>query len=169
MNFKKFPFSFISSIIILFSNCGIYSFSGSSIPKNAQTIYVKPIENNSNLASPELSQLLTDEMNNYILTQTKLKIHETKPDLYFSGRIIKYNITPISINSQDNASQNRLLIELEISYENIINPENNFVKKFSNYVDFNSSENFIDIESELNSLIINKLVEDVFYSCFSNW
>ena len=78
-------------------------------------------------------------------------------------------MSPISINSQDNASQNRLLIEIEISYENSIDSLNNFTKIFSNYVDFNSSENFLDIENNLNNIIIDKLVEDVFYASFSNW
>ncbi len=169
MNFNKIFILFCVCIIMLFNNCGIYSFSGSSIPKNATTIYVKPIVNNSNLASPELPQLLTDKMNNYILSQTKLKIHDQNPDLYFSGKITKYHTAPISINSQDNASQNRLTVEIEVSYESSLNPEHNFVKKISNYVDFNSSENFIDVESELNTLIIDKLVEDIFYSSFANW
>ena len=46
---------------------------------------------------------------------------------------------------------------------------NNFTRTFSNYMDFNSSENFLDIESELNQLIVGKLVEDVFHASFSNW
>ena len=156
-------------IITLISGCGIYSFSGSSIPKNAQTVYIKPIENNTSLSNPELTQQITEKLNAYILTQTKLKTAEIKPDLYFSGKITKYNVNPISINSQDNASQNRLLIEIEISYENNIDSLNNFTKTFSNYVDFNSSENFLDIENDLNNIIIDKLVEDVFYASFSNW
>jgi len=157
-------------IIIFFTNgCGIYSFSGSSIPANAETIYIKEIQNNSLLSSPELAQLITESLNNYILTKTKLKTSSINPDLSFSGKITKYDINPISINSQDNASQNRLFIEVEIYYESSIDTLNNFLKTFSNYVDFNSSENFIDLESELNILIIDKLVEDIFNASFSNW
>ena len=169
MHFKNALFLFTFSLITTLNSCGIYSFSGSSIPKNAKTVYIEPINNNSTLSSPELTQLVTTKMNNYVLTQTKLKLSEINPDLSFSGKITKYTISPISINSEDNASQNRLLIELEISFENALNTSQNFVKKFSNYIDFNSSENFIDLETELNILIIDKLVEDVFRASFLNW
>ena len=56
-----------------------------------------------------------------------------------------------------------------MTYENQIDSLNNFTRKFSNYIDFNSSENLLDIESELNKLVVDKLVEDVFYASFSNW
>tara|TARA_B100000579_G_scaffold393466_1_gene370113 strand:+ start:992 stop:1498 length:507 start_codon:yes stop_codon:yes gene_type:complete len=168
MTFNNFLVYFTSCIIITVG-CNIYSFSGSSIPKNAQTVYIKDVENGTLLSSPELTQLITESLNNYILTETKLKTSENNPDLTFSGKITKYNISPISINSQDNASQNRLIIEIEIKYENQIDSLSNFTRKFSNYVDFNSSENFLDRENELNKLIVDKLVEDVFYASFSNW
>ena len=168
MTFNNFLVYFIAYIIITVG-CNIYSFSGSSIPKNAQTVYIKDVENGTLLSSPELTQLITESLNNYILTETKLKTSKNNPDLTFSGKITKYNINPISINSQETASQNRLIIEIEITYDNQIDSLSNFTRKFSNYVDFNSSENFLDKENELNKLIVDKLVEDVFYASFSNW
>ncbi len=160
---------YFALILVINSGCGLYSFSGSSIPKNAQTIYINEIQNNTLLSNPELKQLITESLNNYILTQTKLKISTKNPDLLFSGKITKYTVTPISINAQDNAAQNRLLIEVEMSYKNTMDSLNNFIRKFSNYMDFNSSENFLDVENELNKLIVEKLVEDIFYAAFSNW
>lgn len=158
---------FCVSILIL--NCGVYSFKGSSIPKDAQSIYIFEIQNNSPLSSPELSSLITENLNNYILSETSLKISKENPDLIFSGKISKYNINPISINSQESASQNRLSIEVDIEYVNSLDTLNSFSKKFTNYVDFSSSENFVDIESELNDELIKKLIEDIFNASFSNW
>ena len=63
---------FCVSILIL--NCGVYSFKGSSIPKDAQSIYIFEIQNNSPLSSPELSSLITENLNNYILSETNLKL-----------------------------------------------------------------------------------------------
>ncbi len=168
MTLNNFLFYLIPLAIIAIG-CNVYSFSGSSIPKNAQTVYVNDIQNSTLLSSPELAQLITESLNNYILTETKLKTSKENPDLIFSGKITRYNIKPISINSEDNASQNRLVIEIEIKYKNQLDSLNNFTRKFSNYLDFNSSENFLDMESELNKLIVDKLVDDVFYASFSNW
>jgi hypothetical protein len=156
-------------VSVLIFNCGIYSFSGSSIPKDAQSVYIFEIQNNSPLSSPELPRLITENLNNYILSETNLKLSEKNPDLSFSGKISKYNISPISINSQESASQNRLSIEVEIEYINSLDTLNSFSKKFSNYVDFISTENFVDIESDLNNELIKKLIEDIFNASFSNW
>mgnify|MGYP002883487434 CR=1 FL=1 len=156
-------------ILALNSGCGLYSFSGSSIPKNAQTVHIKETQNNTLLSNPELAQLITEGLNNYILTETNLKTSTKNPDLLFAGKVTKYTVSPISINSQNNASQNRLMIEVEMSYENTTDTLNNFTRKFSNYMDFDSSENFLDVENELNELIVDKLVEDIFYASFSNW
>ena len=116
-----------------------------------------------------MSNLFTEKLNNYILKNTNLKTSDENPDLIFKGQIIKYDINPISINSQNNASQNRLSIEIKIDYYNKEDTLNNFNKNFTNYADFNSSDNFLDIESELNEQIIDKLIEDIFLASFSNW
>jgi len=165
----NFKFLIILSFLIFNLGCSIYSFSGSSIPKNAKVVYIKEVINNTPLSNPELSNLFTEKLNNYILKNTNLKTSNENPDLIFKGQIIKYDINPISINSQNNASQNRLSIEIIIDYYNKEDSLNNFNKNFTNYADFNSSDNFLDIESELNEQIIDKLVEDIFLASFSNW
>ncbi len=163
-------FYLIISFLFLFNlGCNIYSFSGSSIPKNAKTVYIEEVINNTPLSNPELSNLFTEKLNNYILKNTNLKTSNENPDLIFKGQIIKYDINPISINSQNNASQNRLSIEIKIDYYNKEDSLNNFNKNFTNYADFNSSNNFLDIESELNEQIVEKLIEDIFLASFSNW
>ena len=168
MIFNKDIFILLFLSILSF-NCGIYSFSGSSIPKDAQSIYIFEIQNNSPLSSPELSNLITENLNNYVLSETSLRLSKENPDLSFSGKISKYTINPISINSQESASQNRLSIEVDIEYINFLDSLKSFSKKFSNYVDFSSSENFVEIESELNDELVKKLIEDIFNASFSNW
>ena len=168
MNFN-FKFLIILFSLIFNLGCSIYSFSGSSIPKNAKVVYIEEVINDTPLSNPELSNLFTEKLNNYILKNTNLKTSNENPDLIFKGQIIKYDINPISINSQNNASQNRLSIEIIIDYYNKEDSLNNFNKNFTNYADFNSSDNFLDIESELNEQIIDKLVEDIFLASFSNW
>ena len=168
MNFN-FYYLIILPLFLLNLGCNIYSFTGSSIPKNAKTVYIEEVINNTPLSNPELSNLFTEKLNNYILKNTNLKTSNENPDLIFKGQITKYDINPISINSQNNASQNRLSIEIKIDYYNQEDSLNNFNKNFTNYADFNSSDNFLDIETELNEQIVDKLIEDIFLASFSNW
>tara|TARA_B100000900_G_scaffold414068_1_gene439659 strand:- start:592 stop:1098 length:507 start_codon:yes stop_codon:yes gene_type:complete len=165
----NFYYLIILPLFLFNLGCNVYSFTGSSIPKNAKTVYIEEVINNTPLSNPELSNLFTEKLNNYILKNTNLKTSNENPDLIFKGQIIKYDINPISINSQNNASQNRLSIEIEIYYYNQEDSLNNFNKNFANYADFNSSDNFLDIETELNEQIVDKLIEDIFLASFSNW
>ena len=91
----NFKFLIILSFLIFNLGCSIYSFSGSSIPKNAKVVYIKEVINNTPLSNPELSNLFTEKLNNYILKNTNLKTSDNNPDLIFKGQIIKYDISII--------------------------------------------------------------------------
>jgi len=166
MIFKKI----IALNIILVFSCGVYSFTGSSIPKEAKSVYVKKIANNASLTNPEFSQTLTNSLINRFLNETKLYIKEdSSADLVFEGEILDYTINPMSINSNENASQNRLTITVKIIYTDNIIESQSFEKNYTNYADFNSNLDFLEIEESLNNLIIEDLIESVFNDAFSNW
>ena len=166
MVFKKI----IALNIILTFSCGIYSFTGSSIPKEANSVYVEKIENNASLTNPEFSQILTNSLINRFLNETKLSIKEdSSADLVFQGEILDYTINPISINSNENASQNRLTITIKLIYTDNISESQSFEKNYTNYTDFNSDLDFLEIEESLNNLIIEDLIESIFNDAFSNW
>tara|TARA_B100000902_G_scaffold179166_1_gene172357 strand:- start:172 stop:675 length:504 start_codon:yes stop_codon:yes gene_type:complete len=167
MIFKKI--FFILNIIILYS-CGIYSFSGSSVPKDAQSVYIVQVKNSATLTNPEFSQTMTNSLINRFLNETKLSIKEDlSADLIFEGEVLDYTIQPISINSNENATQNRLKITIKIIYTNNLVESESFEKKFTNYTDFDSGLDFLSIEDSLNELIIEDLIESIFNDTFSNW
>ena len=76
MTLNNYIFYFV--ILTLSSGCGLYSFSGSSIPKSAQTVYIKETQNNTLLSNPELAQLITESLNNYILIIDLLNLNFRK-------------------------------------------------------------------------------------------
>ena len=163
---------YISTIIILtiiISSCGIYSFSGTSISENVNTFCVYYIKNNAQLIQPNLSNNLTEELKTKCLNETNLTWQEKDADIIFSGSINDYYIKPMSIQNNETAAQNRLTIKVNITYKNSIDDSQNFKKTFSHYTDFDSSQNFVEIEDELNSIIIANLVEDIFNSALVNW
>ena len=90
-------------------------------------------------------------------------------DLVFQGEILDYTISPISINSNENASQNRLTITIKLIYTDNINESQSFEKNYTNYTDFDSDLDFLEIEESLNNLIIEDLIESIFNDAFSNW
>lgn len=153
---------------ILAISCGVYSFSGASIPNDAKSFYIENIK--TKITSPTyLQQTIKDNLESYILEQTNLNLKNASADLIFIGEIIKYELKPMAITANETASKNRLTITVKFTYKNIFNEKDNFENTFKRYKDFESSNNFIDIEESLIDEITNELVEDIFNKAFVNW
>ena len=163
---KIFSFLIIS---ILISSCGIYSFNGASISKNTKTITIKYFTNNASTIQPTLSQVITEKLKDYFTQQTNLAINDNDGDLKFSGEITKYEIKPMAIQSNEVAGKNRLTIAVKVDFTNIYEKEYNFSHTFSRYRDYESSQNFSEIEEILIEEISNELIEDIFNKSVVNW
>tara|TARA_B100000401_G_C52603583_1_gene623177 strand:+ start:114 stop:614 length:501 start_codon:yes stop_codon:yes gene_type:complete len=161
----------VSIILInfLLISCGIYSFTGASIPNDAKNVVVKYFTTKVTNSPSSLNQIITEELKNKLLSQTNLYLEETSGDLIFIGEITKYQVTPIALQANESVAKNRLTISIKVKYENSLNNQQNFESNFSHYRDFNSSENLADIENILIEEISKELVEDVFNKAFVNW
>jgi len=154
---------------ISLTSCGIYSFTGASVPAEAKTISVNYFNNKAATVQPSLSQVFTERLKDMFLEQTNLSLSENEGDLSFSGYISKYQIKPMAIKANETAGKNRLIIAVKVTYNNSLDAENNFEHTFSRYRDYDSTQNISDIENTLIEEITNELVEDVFNKAFVNW
>ena len=162
----------ITIIILLITSwlsCGIYSFSGASIPEEATTVSVEYFENKASIVQPTLSQIITEKLKDLFSEQTNLSIVEQSADLSFRGTITKYNIKPISIKANETSEKNRLTITVNVLYSNNINSQNEFETSFSRFKDYESNQNFIEIEETLIEEITDEITEDIFNKAFVNW
>ena len=156
-------------LITLLHSCGIYSFSGASIPEEATTVSVDYFENKASVVQPTISQVITEKLKDLFSEQTNLSIVEQSADLAFIGEITKYNIKPISIKANETSEKNRLTITVNVTYSNNINSQNEFSTSFSRFKDYESNQNFIDIEETLIEEITDEITEDIFNKAFVNW
>jgi hypothetical protein len=154
---------------ILLTSCGIYSFTGASIPIEAKTVSVSYFTSTAANSPSSLNQTITEGLKDLFLSQTNLSLTETEGDLSFSGEITKYHIMPMAIQANETAGQNRLTIIIKVMYQNSYDSAQNFESNFSRYRDFNSSENLADIETALIEQITAEIIEDVFNKAFVNW
>ena len=166
---KIFYFILLMIAIVPNNGCGIYSFSGISIPSEIKTIHVQYIKNNANLIEPNLSNNFTERLKTKCLNEGGLIWEEINPDVSFSGKIKKYEINPIAIQNNETAAKNRLTISVEITYINNSDSSKNFSQLFSDYIDFDSTQNFYNEEIELNTAITKNLIDNIFNAAFLNW
>ena len=156
-------------ILFIISSCGFYTFSGASISAEIKNIKIGYFINEAENFKVNLDRDITQKLTDFIIEQTDLSVNNNNYEIEISGKIISYDISPISISSNDFANQNRLSISVNIDFKNYINEKENYNQKFTRYVDYKSDQNLEEIESELTDQILEEICIDIFNKTFVNW
>ena len=90
---------------IFMTSCGIYSFTGASIPTEAKTVSVAYFTTTATNSPSSLNQTITEGLKDLFLSQTNLDLTELEGDLSFSGQITKYQLSPMAIQANETAGQ----------------------------------------------------------------
>lgn len=171
MHYRLFLIRMTLSLALLAgaSACGIYSFTGVSIPVEASTFSVSYFPNNAQLVQPTLSQRFTEALQDKFLKQTNLRMVDTGGDLHLEGSITGYTTAPAAISGNDQAALNRLTITVRVVFINEFEPDNDFERSFSRYWDYPSNLSLSQVEDEAITVITEALVEDIFNQAVVNW
>lgn len=148
--------------------CGIYSFSGASIPAEAKTVSVAYFPNHAQLVNPLLSNNFTNALRDAMTNQTTLDMVEAGGDIAFEGEITDYKTTPVAITGQT-AAMNRLTVTVNVRFSNRIDESKDFESSFSRYEDYPSNQDLNSVQESLTATIIDQLVEDIFNKALVNW
>ena len=137
--YKQILIVTICSIMAI--SCGIYSFTGSSIPIGVETFQVNYFENTAggkpgSTIEPGLDRDFTIALQDLIVNQTSLNLVNEGGDIIYSGDIVEYSVTPMAATAEIKAAQNRLTMAVMVSYENVLDEDDNIEKRFSFYYDF---------------------------------
>ncbi len=152
------------------SACGIYSFSGTSIQNDVNTVTIAYFEYKAQKVNPSLSNDLTEALRTRFRRMTRLEQVEQDGDLEIVGEVTGYSVSASSITAGEYAAQNRLSVTVSVSFTNRKYPEDDFENKsFSAYADFDSTLSLDAVESSLCAEIIDKLIEDIFNATVAQW
>ena len=154
-----------------------YSFTGSSLSPETQTILVRDFPNNAALVNPNLSQQFSTDIQNRFLQRTTLKGTKDNPDILIEGEITDYSIAPTSITSPTNtgngnfmqAAQNKLSMTVKVHYENKKEPEKSFDRTYTDESTFSSNLNFTSIEAAQVKIVNERIINKIFNDIVANW
>lgn len=166
---KKIHTLLILVVAFLLTGCGVYSFTGASIPAEAKTVSVQYFPNNANLVQPMLSSVLTNTLRDYFMNQTSLAEVENNGDLSIEGEITDYVTAPTAITGDQTAALNRLTVTVNVRFFNKYDESKNFEQKFSQYEEYSSTLDLNSVQDELMETIVEKLCEDIFNKAVVNW
>ena len=174
MNFKQLVRSAIITTLLcaatMLVGCTVkYSFSGASIPLEAKTVSIAYFPNNAPMVAPTLSSALTDALQDKFARQTKLQLVPTGGDLAFEGEITNYTSTPAAITANETAAMNRLTITVKVKFSNIYEPQFDYNKSFSSFVEYDANQLLQDVQDSLITNIVELLVQDIFNAAVANW
>lgn len=156
-------------LALVCQGCGIYSFSGASIPPEAKTVSVQYFPNQAQLINPTLSNDFTTALRDAMMNQTSLDMVDSGGDLAFEGEITDYRTTPVAITAGQTAALNRLTITVNVRFVNVFDETKNFETRFSHYEDYPSEQDLNAVQESLTGTIIEALVEDIFNKALVNW
>ena len=171
-NFKKYYILFGFSLFTL--SCGIYSFTGSSIPTGVETFQVDYFENSAggrpgSTVEPGIDRDFTIALQDLIVNQTSLNLVNQGGDIIYSGDIIEFSVTPMAATAEIKAAQNRLTMSVMVSYENVLNEEDNIEKRFSFYYDFPGNLQVYDIKDAALEEIFERITQDILNETLARW
>ena len=161
--------SILLSALVL-SACGIYSFSGTSIQNDINTINIDFFEYKAQRVNPTLSNDLTEALRTRFRRMTRLEQVEQDGDMEITGEITGYNVAPAAVTANEVAARNRLTITVSVNFMNRKYPEDDFsAKSFSAYSEYDSVNSLDAVESTLCTEIIDQLIEDIFNATVAQW
>lgn len=173
--FQNFLIRFLIVIIsIITFSCGIYSFTGSSIPVGVETFQVDYFENTAgnrpgSTVEPGIDRDFTIALQDLILNQTSLNLVNSGGDIIYSGEIIEFSVTPMAATAEIKAAQNRLTMAVNLIYENTLNEDDNLEKRFSFYFDFPGNLQVFDVKDSALEGIFERITQDIFNETLAKW
>ena len=170
--YKKFITILLIGLMTV--SCGIYSFTGSSIPIGVETFQVDYFENTAggkpgSTIEPGLDRDFTIALQDLIVNQTSLNLVNQGGDIIYSGEITEFSVTPMAATAEIKAAQNRLTMAVMVSYENALNEEDNIEKRFSFYYDFPGNLQVYDIKDSALEEIFERITQDIFNETLAKW
>lgn len=170
--------NFFTSIVLLIflslQGCGIYSFTGASIPPGVTTFQVNFFENQAgnrpgSTVEPGLDNEFTNALQDLIMNQTNLDLVTSDGQLIYEGEITEYSVTPMSATAEITAAQNRLKMSVAFRFINTKNEEDDFSKTYSFFYDFPAELQVYDVKDAAHKEIFDRITQDIFNDTLAKW
>ena len=159
----------LTIIILSISSCSVYNFTGTG-KIDAKTFQVGFFQNNAELIEPGIDRTFTLELQDLIQNQTNLNLVKSGADLTYEGEREDYRISPMTATADQQASQNRLTIRVNVRFINKNKETDDFEKPFTFFYDYPAQQQLTG--ATLNSAlkeIFERITQDIFNESLAKW
>lgn len=172
MIFKRIiPGLILLLMALALSSCFRYSFTGTSIPENVNSVYIPFFANQSSGGIGNLSDLLNDALIDRFITQTRLQLANSQADAdaILEGSITRYTNQTFSITGEDETSLNEVTISINATFQYTDENEPEWNKSFSGSATYDTNENPIEGETIAAQEALNQAADNMFNDAVSGW
>ena len=169
MKYRFYPIIFLLFAALL-SSCGVYSFKDAVIPVDVKTIKIGYFDNTARYVNPQITQLMTDKLQQKVIGGTRLsRTNDEAADYVINGTVTNYDATQTVGVSAQQASANRLTVTIHIVWRN--NVKGGEKKEFdvSRSYDYAASLSLQQAEAKLLDEMVRTLTDDIYNKIFSDW
>jgi len=160
---------FIFVLVTCFaSSCGVYSFSGASIPNDVKSMSIEYISNRAPASWPSLDRIFNRELQNKMVQDAGMKLVESAGDYQLKGVINGYAITVQAPTAGTFSNTYKLTISVQVTFKNTKAVKQN--EWTENFTAFEVYEGDISgKEDDLIQKISKNISNSIFNKIFSTW
>lgn len=157
------------SVLVPSAGCGIYSFTGASIPDHVETVAIPLAEDRSLGGVPNMDQALTDLLIERFVQQTRLVLEpdENAADALLVAAIERYQNEPTAVTDDELAALNRVTITVRVSYLDQVEDDERLARSFSANGTYDATD--IGREDEVVREVLEEIADDIFTAATSDW
>ncbi|MCA0447598.1 MAG: LPS assembly lipoprotein LptE [Bacteroidetes bacterium] len=157
-----------SLCILAMTGCGIYSFTGASIPPHLKRIHIPNFQDKSSSGILNLKEDLTELLTTKIITQSSFELGtQQQADCRLEGSVVMYTNQPYIISQGQATGTNRITVRVSVVYRDLIKKETIWEQNFENWAEYSIGDQSAEQEALKEATI--KLTDDIFSKIVSNW
>lgn len=171
MNFSKIAATTALFVVLFLPACVQYSFTGTSIPADVETIYIPFFPDNSQSGLGDLSDRLNRALINRFVNQSRLSLNNDRNDAdsWMEGTIQSYQNRPFSVGGDERANLNEIRIVVRATFQFADSEKPVYSKTFSGNSTYDVQDNPVEGELEAAENALQQIAENAFNDAVSNW
>lgn len=158
-------------LILLAVSCVRYSFTGTSIPENVNSIFIPFFADQSSSGIGDLSDRLNQTIINRFIDQTRLTPANSRgeADAVLEGSIVSYQNRPFTITGDEETEQNEVTITVRATFQYTGEEKPEWTTSFTGKATYDPNEDPIQGETNAAEEAIEQIANNMFNDAVSGW
>lgn len=158
-------------VSVAVTGCFRYSFTGTSIPEDVNSVYIPFFADQSASGVGDLSDRLNQALIERFINQTRLQLANSRgnADAVLEGSIVNYTNEAFSITGEEQTSLNEVTIRVRATFQYTSKEKPEWSSSFSGSATYDTNENPIEGESNAADEALSQVANNMFNDAVSGW